>query len=211
MSPTTTTEGRRRYQSKLREQRADDTRRAVIEAAHDLFAEKGWGATGMRDIATAAGCSVETVYSHFSSKRGVLRAMVDAVAAGDYAPVPIAERPEFQAMGKGSRSSRIRLAAQFATNVFSRTVAVENLLRHVAPTDDEIAELSRTFRERRRLDTEAAFTLIMGRAPTPAERDGFWAIASPETYLLLVEQSGWTDEQYEAWLAETLERLVPRA
>jgi hypothetical protein len=113
-------------------------------------------------------------------------------------------------MGKGSRSARIRVAAQFAASVYRRTVAVENLLRHAAPTDDEIAELVRTAREQRRDDTAAAFALIMGRAPTPPERDGFWAITSPEVYLLLVEQSGWTDEQYEAWLAATLERLVPR-
>src|SRR3954447_16066683 len=205
-----TTEGRRRYRSNLREQRASDTRRAVIAAAHELFAEKGWAATGMRDIAEAAGCSVETVYSHFASKRGVLRAVVDASAAGDDAPIPIAQRPEFQAMGKGSRVARIRLAAKFAANVYRRTMTVETRPRPAAPTDDEIAELLRAARELRRADTQAAFALIMGRAPTPPERDGFWAIASPEVYLLLVEQSGWTDEQYEAWLAATLERLVPR-
>ena len=38
-----------------------------------------------------------------------------------------------------------------------------------------------------------------------------WAIASPEVYLLLVEESGWTPEQYEAWVTETLERVVPRS
>lgn len=28
-----------------------------------------------------------------------------------------------------------------------------------------------------------------------------WAIASPEMYLLLLEESGWTLDQYEAWVA----------
>jgi hypothetical protein len=33
---------------------------------------------------------------------------------------------------------------------------------------------------------------------------------SPELYLLLVEESDWTRDQYEAWVAETLERVLPR-
>ena len=51
----------------------------------------------------------------------------------------------------------------------------------------------------------------MGRSATVAERDGLWALTSPEMYLLLVEESGWTPQQYEAWMAEALERLVPRS
>jgi hypothetical protein len=38
-----------------------------------------------------------------------------------------------------------------------------------------------------------------------------WALTSPEVYLLLVEGSGWTPDQYETWMAETLERVVPRS
>jgi hypothetical protein len=38
-----------------------------------------------------------------------------------------------------------------------------------------------------------------------------WALSSPEIYLLLVEESAWTSEQYESWVADTLERVVPRS
>ena len=65
--------------------------------------------------------------------------------------------------------------------------------------------------ERQRDDVGRAFQLLVGRAPTDAERDAMWAITSPEVYLLLVDESGWTTEQYETWAAETLERVVPRA
>jgi hypothetical protein len=30
-------------------------------------------------------------------------------------------------------------------------------------------------------------------------------------YLLLVESSGWTSDQYEVWLTEMLEHAVPRS
>jgi AcrR family transcriptional regulator len=165
----------------------------------------------MRDVAAAAGVAVETVYSHFSSKPGLLRAVADAAAAGDDAPVPIAQRPDFLAMGQGRRASRVRAAARLATGVNARTAAVAKLLRQAAPTDDEIAEMLRATRERQRLDVATALELVLGRPPSATERDGVWAIVSPEVYLLLVEESGWTPDEYEAWAEATLERAIPRS
>ena len=200
----------RRYRSRLREQQAEQTRRAVVEAAHELFVAKGWAATGMREVAAAAGVALETVYSHFSSKRGLLRAVVDAVAVGDDAPVPLAGRPAFLAMGQGRRSARIEAAARLLTAIQQRTVAVAKLLREAAPADAEIAELLQATRDRQRQDVATAIELIVGRPPTAAERDGVWALASPEVYLLLVEGSGWTPVQYETWIAAALDGVVPR-
>lgn len=202
---------RRRYRSPLREQQAAQTRRAVVDAARDLFAANGWAATGMRDVATAAGVAVETVYSHFSSKRGVLLAVADAAVVGDDAPIPLAQRAEFQSIGEGRRPARIRAAARLLTAVQVRTTTVAKLLREAAPADEEIAELLQSTRERQRRDIATALQLMIGRAPTTSERDGVWALTSPEVYLLLVEESDWTSEQYESWIAETLERAVPRS
>jgi len=201
---------KRSYRSGLREQQAEQTKRAVVQAAHDLFVANGWAATGMRDVAAAAGVALETVYSHFSSKKGLLRAVGDAAAVGDDAPVPLAERPEFVTMGRGPRAARVRAAARIATAVAVRTTPVAKLLREAAPADPEIGEMLAATRERQRTDVAAAIELIIGRPPTAAERDGVWAVVSPEVHLLLVEQSGWTPEQYEDWLAATLEGVLPR-
>lgn len=202
---------RRPYRSGLREQRTAETRRAVVDAARDLFMANGWAATGMREVAAAAGVALETVYSHFSSKRGLLRAVADVAAAGDDAPVALVDRPEFRAMGEGRRPARIRAAAELVTSVQLRTAAVAKLLRRAASDDQEVDEMLESTRERQRRDVATALELVIGRAPTPAERDGIWAIVSPEVYLLLVEESGWTSEQYKAWLTETLEGVVPRS
>lgn len=202
---------RRRYRSGLREQQAEQTKRAVVQAAHDLFVMNGWAATGMREVAATAGVALETVYSHFSSKRGLLRAVADAAVVGDDAPVPLAQRPEFLAMGHGRRLVRIRAAARIATTVHLRTAAVAKLLREAAPADDEIAAMLTATRDRQRRDVATAFELIVGRPPTVAERDGIWAIVSPEVYLLLIEESAWSLEQYEAWVTATLERVIPRS
>lgn len=183
----------------------------MVDAAGELFMANGWSATGMRGVAAASGVALETVYSHFSSKRGLLRAVADAAVVGDDAQVPLAQRAEFQAIGEGRRAARIQAAARLLTAVQVRTSSVAKLLREAAPADEEIAELLQSTRERQRRDVATALQLVIGRAARTSERDGVWAIASPEVYLLLVEESGWTSEQYESWVADTLERVIPRS
>jgi AcrR family transcriptional regulator len=168
-------------------------------------------ATGMRDVAAAAGVATETVYAYFSSKRGLFQAVVDVAVVGDDLPVAVAGRPEFAAMGRGRHADRAAAAARLLTGIYARTAALAKVIRQAAASDDEIADVLRTTRERQRRDVAAAAGLIMGREATATERDGLWALTSPEIYLLLVEESGWTPEQYEAWMAETLERVVPRS
>jgi AcrR family transcriptional regulator len=61
------------------------TREAVLDAARRLFAERGYEATSVREIADAAGVGERTFYRYFDGKRGVLddelRRWIEAVAA----------------------------------------------------------------------------------------------------------------------------------
>jgi AcrR family transcriptional regulator len=52
--------------------RVDDTRAALLAAAHDLLATEGPTALTVRRIAAAAGVSTMNVYSRFGGKDGVL-------------------------------------------------------------------------------------------------------------------------------------------
>ena len=47
-------------------------RRAILETALLLFAERGYSGTSIRDIAKAAGLQGPTLYSHYASKEAVL-------------------------------------------------------------------------------------------------------------------------------------------
>ena len=201
----------RRYDSPLRTKRAAETRNALIAAAHRLFVDRGWAGTGMRDIAHEAGVATETVYAYFSSKRGLFQAVVDVAVTGDDRPLAVAQRPEFAALGEGAHVRRTAAAARLLTGIYSRTAAFASVMREAAANDSEIDDMLRATRERQRRDVAAGAALMMGRDPTTIERDGLWALTSPEVYLLLVEESGWTSEQYQAWMATTLERVVPRA
>jgi AcrR family transcriptional regulator len=195
----------------LRHKRAAETRNALLAAAGRLFLEKGWAATGMRDVATAANVSTETVYAHFTSKRGLLRALIDVAVVGDDQDVALAERPEFTALGRGRRADRVRAAARLLAGIQQRTAGLAKVLREAAAGDEELAAALREMRQRQRLDVARATELMLGRPPTGVERDGIWAIVSPDVYLLLVEESGWTLEQYEAWIIDVFERVLPRS
>ena len=201
----------RRYDSPIRARRAQDTRDALLGAASRLFTANGWAGTGMRAVADDAGVAIETLYSHFASKRALLQAVIDVAVVGDQQPLALAERDEFAALGRGPRRERVAAAAAILRAVHERTAVFAMVVREAASGDEQIAEVLRATRARQRQDVAAGATLIIGRPPTTVETDELWALMSPEVYILLVHETGWTPAAYEAWVATTLERALPRS
>jgi AcrR family transcriptional regulator len=54
--------------------RAEDTRRRIYESALEMFREKGFEQTTMRDIAAKAGVALGAAYYYFSSKESIVLA-----------------------------------------------------------------------------------------------------------------------------------------
>lgn len=205
---TTNPRARRPYRSPRREQQAAQTRAAVLDAAGRLFAESGWAGSGMRQVARAAGVSVETVYANFPSKSDLLISVLDVAVVGDTAPEPLDQRPEFTALASGTRRERVIAAARLVVTVHQRTTGLYRALQEAAASDEDLDRKLRASEERRRTSVEQALSAIAGRAPTREERDGLWAVMSVEVYHLLTELSGWTPRQYEAWAADAIDRLL---
>ncbi|RDW15891.1 TetR/AcrR family transcriptional regulator [Oceanobacillus chungangensis] len=53
-------------------QRAEETKKAILSAAGKLFANKGYDAVSMREIAKQAKCSHTTIYIYFKDKESLL-------------------------------------------------------------------------------------------------------------------------------------------
>ncbi|MEU4672881.1 TetR/AcrR family transcriptional regulator [Amycolatopsis sp. NPDC023774] len=53
-----------------------DLRALILERASELFHERGYSATSIRDLADAVGISSSTMYHHFTNKQEVLHAIV---------------------------------------------------------------------------------------------------------------------------------------
>ena len=63
-------------------ERTSATRRALLDAARDQFAERGFSGTGREQVAAAAGVTRGALYHHFGTKEGLFRAVVEELEAG---------------------------------------------------------------------------------------------------------------------------------
>jgi AcrR family transcriptional regulator len=202
----------RTYRSDRRAEQAARTRAAILDAARDLFGRSGFAATGVRDIATAAGVSVETVYATYGSKAQLFAVALDGAVVGDDEPVPFAERPEMARMAAGvTLYDRAVAAADVAADVNGRTVGLHRALHEGARTDENLADQSRLTDARRRESVAASAVLVAGRRITPTERDALWALTAPELHDLLIGRSGWTVRRYKTWLADTIVHQLTKA
>jgi AcrR family transcriptional regulator len=57
--------------------RREIRRRAMLDAANELFLEKGYGATSLTDIVKRSGGSLATLYELFGGKEGLFRSMIE--------------------------------------------------------------------------------------------------------------------------------------
>ncbi|MFZ2172782.1 MAG: helix-turn-helix domain-containing protein [Rhodococcus sp. (in: high G+C Gram-positive bacteria)] len=201
----------RRYRSPLRRMQAAQTRAVILEAATRLFAERGWVGTGMRGVARAAAVSVETVYATFGSKAQLLKSALDVAVVGDDAPVPLADRPIYTAIGAGrTTGDRIELAARMATMINERIYRLAVALRQGATVDATLAAVGADLDGQRRRSVADVAGLIMGRRPDPGQVDELWVQTSDQVYALLVDECGWSRVRYEAWLMDRMEEILYR-
>jgi AcrR family transcriptional regulator len=186
-------------------------RRAVIDAARTLFFERGYGATTVESISALADVPPATVYRLFSSKRGILKALLDVSIAGDDEAVPIADRaPVRSVLVAPDPRSRVEGFVAVAAQVNSRTAAIYRILVSAAASDPDAAALLDDL-TRQRQEGQGGLARSLARAgalrPKLRERDAgdlIHALMSPEVYRLLVVDRGWPPQRYEAWLTETL-------
>ena len=76
--------GARRYDSPLRQQRAEETRDRIVAAGCELLrgsSIRDWRALTMRGVAERAGVNERTVYRHFTNERGLRDAVMQRMEA----------------------------------------------------------------------------------------------------------------------------------
>lgn len=75
-------------------QRRASTRRALLDAARSLFAEKGYHGTAAEEIASRAGLTRGALYHHFEDKKDLFRVVVDEMEGEIDEEIEAAERAQ---------------------------------------------------------------------------------------------------------------------
>ena len=125
-----------------RAEKAQETRRRIIEAARELFVADGYGATNLQDVADRAGVAVQTIYFTFGNKRALLKELVDVTIAGDSEPVATMDRPWFTDAVVAATAEEM-LAAYIAGSsaVLARVSPIMRVLEAAVANDPEVAAL----------------------------------------------------------------------
>ena len=186
-------------------------RRAVVDAARTLFLERGYRATTIDAISDRSDVPAPTVYRLFSSKLGILKAMLDVSIAGDDQALPLQERPEVAALV--AEPDAEKLLARFASitvAINARSSDVYRILLSASGSDPAAAALLADYQQQR-ADGQGRVARALARVgalrPGLRQRDAadlIHALMSPELYRLLVIDRGWSPQRYEHWLAGTL-------
>ncbi len=194
-----------------RQARTRRTWEAVVEAARSLFIERGYAATTIEAISERSDTPQATVYRLFSSKLGILKAVLDVSVAGDNEAVGMLDRPHVRALLSDEDPDRqLQGFAALVRDVMDRAGAVHRIVADAARSDEEAASLlAEIARQRHEGQRRIARQLAHGGALRPGlkERDAadiIHALASPEVYGLLVLDRGWNGERYEKWLTSIL-------
>lgn len=199
---------RRPYRSTHRQQQAARTRALVLEAATSLFADRGWSATGMRDIAKEAGVAVETVYASFGSKTDLLLTAIDVAVVGDAEPVALSQRPEFTALGVGDFTDRLDAAVRMIARINDRTWRLRRALNEAAGSEPQLEAKLHELELRRRHNTRQGVEMVLGRPVDDQVLDGLWVLMGADVYYLMTQIGERSVEAYERWLAATTRRLL---
>lgn len=207
---------RRAYVSPRRDESAEATRGAILQASRSLFLEQGYAGTTIAAIADRASVSAKTVYARFGNKRRLLVAVLDHAIAGDALPISIRERAWVRDMrDEEDRGRRLDLLAQAGAGILGRRTDIDELIRRAADVDPDLGELVASSRAQRRAGQAELLGIAIGEEPDEAAIDALFAIGSPEVYRLTVIESGWSHDRFVAWYARTIRRLFldyePRA
>jgi AcrR family transcriptional regulator len=206
---------KRSYDASRRQAQARQTRRAILNAAGQLFVERGYAATTLAAIAAQAGVAVQTVYAVFGNKRQLLSDYVDVSVAGDDEPVPLSERSFVDDIRQlADPRDKLRRYARHLSEVNARTADVMLALAGAATADADAAAILRKNHAERRAGMLGFAGVLLSTGQVRADHDldavadVLWLAMDVRNYDWLVRQRGWPVERYEQWYVDTVSAAV---
>ncbi|MGB9307633.1 MAG: TetR/AcrR family transcriptional regulator [Mycobacterium sp.] len=182
---------------------AEATRQAIIAAARELFAQRGYIGTKVDEIAERARVAVATVYAVTGGKQGLLHTLVDEwtqapEVAEAYHAIDTLDDPVALVSTVASLTRRMRRDWGDVMKIVLAT----------APLDQEAAENLRVGTDRYRAGLHAAAVKLAALdALKPGmtvdeATDLLWFFFGYGSFFTLTEDNGWSPERAEHWLSD---------
>ena len=186
-----------------RQEYAQATRQAIVDTARRLFAERGYFATRVEDIATEARVAPATVYAVTGGKQGLLIELIttwtsDPIVAATISHIRASRDPTGVLREVAAASRQIR--EQFAD--------IMRVMLTTAPHDAAVAAQM----EKATSVYRAAFVPVaeqldklgaLRRGIDVAQAvDVLWFYFGYGSYFTLHDENGWSYERAEGWLAD---------
>jgi AcrR family transcriptional regulator len=198
---------KRAYNATLRREQGQLTRERILHAARRLLVRGTYSSVTMEEIAREAGVAYQTVYAIFRTKLGLASAMVEA--GFHFEPVEV---PGGLLGSPGDPEAGIRRGAHLSRRIHETCADLVRFMRESG--DPELLDRYRA-NEQLRLEQQSilpAYFSNSGRLRsdlTPETAlDIVWSLTGSDFYSLLVFERGWTPDQYEEWLAQSLIELI---
>jgi AcrR family transcriptional regulator len=185
------------------------TRDEILRAARQLFAQRGYARTSVRDVAKAAGVSVQTVYDSIGSKQALVGRLNDVIdheaGIAEIARAAAASSDPYEVAGTSARITRSilehcgdvihALVTGAAAEPELARVLAEGQRRHVEGAGQVIA----------RLHTLGALAATLDRRDAV---DTLAAISDVRVAVVLRESYGWSLERIESWVGTASRTLL---
>jgi AcrR family transcriptional regulator len=194
-----------------REQYAEETKQAIVDAARQLFRTQGYFGTKVNEIAAVARVSPATVYAVSGGKNGLLESLIESWATAPIVASTLSNIDELE-----EPDAILRLLAASCRSMREEFGDIIRVLLATAPHVEVVAQslAVATATYRRALQSVAKRLATLG-----ALRDGLkkgdaldilWFYFGYSALFTLVDDNGWSYDKAQHWLADEAIRVLLR-
>ncbi len=210
---------KRPYRSPVRKAQAAATSTAIVAGASELFAQRGYVATTIDDIAGRAGVSRATVFNSVGGKPELLIRAYQVAVRGSEPDTPLGEQERSRRiLAETDPHGLLAGYAAVVTEAGPRIAPLYEAVRAAAHADGEAAELWRQLTGERRSGAGRVVRALKKLGPLrtgltiDTATDLLWLLNDPANYHLLVVERRWPIRRYREWLTYTMQtQLLPPA
>jgi AcrR family transcriptional regulator len=188
---------------------AQATRKEILATARRLFSDHGYASTSVQQIASESGVAIQTIYSSIGSKGSLILALNDLIdeesGVASLAIDALSESNPAKLLAKGVHITR---------QINERCGDLIRVLLSAEPSEPDVAvALADGIRRHKSGMEELAGRLASMDALQPGTEpehaaDVLSMMTSPASWRQLTQEAGWTFDDAEAWLTQSLTKLL---